>query len=125
MRLLLYSLAASTVVILPMALCRTLAPFAALRVLLGLSVGGSMTVAYTIGGHLLPPAARATGYGLLSSAAMLGGALGPTLCGLVASIDLRAPLWIGGLAYAALTLHVGTLLRRAGGTAPLAAERTA
>jgi MFS family permease len=112
MSLLLYGLAGSTVTIVPMTFCRTIAPFAVLRVLLGLAVGGAMTLVYTIGGHLLPPGARATGYGILSSAAMLGGALGPTLCGLLTSIDPRAPILIGGLVYGVLTLHVAALSRR-------------
>jgi len=114
MSLLLYGLAGSSVTIVPMAFCRSIAPFAVLRVLLGLAVGGAMTLVYTIGGHLLPEGARATGYGILSSTAMLGGALGPTLCGLLTSIDPRAPILIGGLVYGVLTLHVAALSRRSG-----------
>jgi MFS family permease len=114
MSLLLYGLAGSSVTIVPMAFCRSIAPFAVLRVLLGLAVGGAMTLVYTIGGHLLPPGARATGYGILSSTAMLGGALGPTLCGLLTLIDPRAPILIGGLVYGVLTLHVAALSRWSG-----------
>jgi DHA1 family multidrug resistance protein-like MFS transporter len=122
MSLLFYSLAGSTVTIVPMAFCRSVLPFAALRFLLGLAVGGAMTLAYTIGGHLLPPEALATGYSILSSTAMLGGALGPTLCGLLAAIDVRAPILIGGLVYLVLTLHVVALSRRAGQAGALAAR---
>jgi MFS transporter, DHA1 family, multidrug resistance protein len=110
--LLLYSLAGSTLTLVPMAFCRTIGPFAVLRVLLGLSVGGAMTLAYTMGGHVLPPRARVTGYSLLSSTAMLGGALGPILCGVLASIDPRAPILAGGLVYLTLTLHISFLSRR-------------
>jgi MFS transporter, DHA1 family, multidrug resistance protein len=113
MSLLLYGLAGSTATIVPMALCRSILPFATLRVLLGLAVGGAMTLVYTIGGHVLPPDARVAGYSLLSSTAMLGGALGPTLCGLLTVIDPRAPMLFGGLVYLALTLHVAVLSRRA------------
>jgi len=110
--LLLYSLAGSTLLITPMPFCRTVAPFACLRVLLGLAAGGAMTLSYTIAGLVLPQGVRATGYGLLSSAAMLGGALGPILCGLLSSIDPRAPLALGALVYLALTLHIAVLSRR-------------
>src|SRR5262249_7146072 len=44
MALLLYSLSGSTLLIAPMTFCRSLAPFAALRVLLGLAVGGALTL---------------------------------------------------------------------------------
>ena len=121
MTLLFYSLAGSAITIVPMAFCRSVVPFALLRILLGLAVGGAMTLAYTIGGHLLPPGARATGYGILSSMAMLGGALGPILCGVLNSIDPRAPILIGGLIYFVLTLHVTALARRAGPAVDIAA----
>ena len=111
--LLLYSLAGSALTLAPMAFCRTIGPFAALRVLLGLSVGGAMTLAYTMGGHVLPPRARVAGYSLLSSTAMLGGALGPVLCGVLTSIDPRAPILVGALVYLTLTLHIASLSRGA------------
>src|SRR2546427_8736065 len=66
MSLLFYSLAGSTVTILPMAFCRSVPPFAALRVLLGLAAGGAMTLAYTSSGHVHPTGARATIYDILS-----------------------------------------------------------
>ena len=114
MPLLRLSLAGSTVAIAPMAFCRSLTAFALLRVILGLAVGGAMTLVYTLGGHLIPPNARSTAYSILSSAAMLGGALGPVLCGLLTSIDVRATLLLGACVYLALTLHAASLSRRAG-----------
>ena len=53
--------------------------------------------------------------------AMLGGALGPILCGVLNSIDPRAPILIGGLIYFVLTLHVTALARRAGPAVDIAA----
>jgi MFS transporter, DHA1 family, multidrug resistance protein len=111
-RLLAWSLAGSCACILPMTLCRTLPPFAILRVLLGLAVGGAATLAYTIGGNLIPNQARATGYSILSSAAMLGGAVGPILSGLITSLDLRASFLAGGAIYLALALHTASMSRR-------------
>ena len=108
------SLAASSILIVPMAFCRSIASFAILRILLGLAVGGAMTLGYTLGGSLIPRASRALGYGILSSTAMLGGALGPILCGALTAIDLRATLLIGGCIYLGLALHAGVLARRSG-----------
>ncbi len=115
------SLAASSLLIVPMAFCRSIAPFAFLRVLLGLAVGGAMTLGYTLGGGIIPRSSRAMAYGILSSTAMLGGALGPILCGALTAIDLRATLLIGGLIYLALALHAGTIARRSGAAGVFAA----
>ncbi len=112
LRLLALSLLGGFVSIVPMAFCRSVLPFAALRTLLGLSVGGAATLAYTLAGEVIPASARATGYGMLSSAAMLGGSMGPIVSGLLTSIDLRAPFVVSGLLYLALTLHVTLMLRR-------------
>lgn len=120
-RILLWSLGVSAVLILPMAFCRTIVPFAILRLLLGLSIGGAATLAYTLAGDLIPGVVRATGYGILSSVAMLGGAVGPILTGFLSARDLRAPFIVGGIVYIALTLHVRMLARR--GEARFAAAR--
>ncbi len=112
MRLLLVGLIGGLAAIVPMGLCRSILPFAILRVLVGASVGGAATLAYTLGGAQIPSHVRASGYSLLSSAAMLGGAMGPILCGLLTSIDLRAPFFASGLIYLGLALHVAGLRRR-------------
>ncbi len=124
MPLLRLSLAGSVIAITPMAFSRSIVSFAMLRVLLGLAVGGAMTLAYTLGGNLIPRAARVTGYSILSSTAMLGGALGPILCGAMTSIDVRATLLLGAGIYLALTLHVLALSRRADGVQPFGAAST-
>jgi DHA1 family multidrug resistance protein-like MFS transporter len=121
LRLLGWSLIGGVLAILPMALCREVLPFALLRVLLGLSVGGAATLAYTLGGDIIPESVRASGYSLLSSSAMLGGSMGPLACSLLTSIDLRATFVAGGLVYCVLVLVVYRLIGRAkrgAGTAP-------
>jgi len=115
MPLLRLSLAGSAIAITPMAFSRSIMTFGVLRVLLGLAVGGAMTLAYTLGGNLIPRNARVVGYSILSSTAMLGGALGPILCGVMTSIDLRATLLLGACIYLGLTLHAVALSRRADG----------
>jgi DHA1 family multidrug resistance protein-like MFS transporter len=121
LRLLGWSLIGGVLAILPMALCRGVLPFAVLRVLLGLAMGGAATLAYTIGGEIIPESVRASGYSLLSSSAMLGGSMGPLACSLLTSIDLRTTFVAGGLAYGVLVLVVYRLIgrvRRGAGTAP-------
>src|SRR5260221_7382504 len=95
-----------------MAFCCSDVMFALFRDQIGASVRGVATMFYTLGGDQIPAAARASGYGILSSAAMMGGAMGPILCGLLTSFDSRAPFFAGGLIYLGLALHVIWLRRR-------------
>ena len=118
-RILLSCLTGGTVLILLLAVTRTLATFAVTRILLGVAMGGAPTVAYTLAGEVIPDSVRASSYALLSSTAMLGASLGPTMTGALCAIHLRAPLVVGGLTYALLALHTLVLVRRqASGPAP-------
>lgn len=112
MRLLRWSLLGGTLLALPMGLCRGVLSFAIMLVLLGLAVGGAATLVYTIAGELIPDGVRASSYATLSSIALLGGALGPSLAGLLSAVDPRAPLLASGLVYLGLTLRVSTQMRR-------------
>jgi DHA1 family multidrug resistance protein-like MFS transporter len=56
----------------------------------GLAVGAAMTVAYTAAAAVMPSAVRGTGFGLLTSASLVGVAVSPVISGLLASVDLRA-----------------------------------
>lgn len=85
-----------------MIFCRTPGQFLALRVAAGLVGGGAMTLGYSAGGAIIPAERRATLYGLLSSAAMLGGAFGPMASGVLAAANLRAPFAAAVLTYLAL-----------------------
>ena len=116
--LLSWSMAGGLVAILPMALCRETLPFALFRVLLGLASGGAATLTYTYGGQFIPDTARASGYSILSSCAMLGGSIGPIVCSGLTAIDLRANFVAGGLIYLVLVVLVARMIRR---TRPAAA----
>jgi DHA1 family multidrug resistance protein-like MFS transporter len=112
MHLLVWALAGGALFIVAMGFSDSLVLFGALRVLLGLAIGGAATLLYTVAGEVIPDTVRASAYAMLSSAAMLGGALGPSLCGVLSAWDPHAPLFAGGLIYLALTLKVASLARR-------------
>ena len=75
-----------------------------LAVLLGLVSGGSLTLCYTIGGLMVPEAVRTTAFGFFSGAALFGGALSPTVAGLVAHASLRGIYWVDAALYVALAV---------------------
>jgi MFS transporter, DHA1 family, multidrug resistance protein len=70
-----------------------------LRMLLALLAGGTLTVGYTLASEVIPETDRATAFGLLSSCAMLGGAAGPLLGGVLTSIDARLVFLVDSLIY--------------------------
>jgi DHA1 family multidrug resistance protein-like MFS transporter len=87
-RLLAASLLAGALTVLPMAKAPTLPSFLVLAVLLGLASGGALTLCYTIGGLLVPSEHKAAAFGFFSGAALFGGALSPSVAGLLAHVDL-------------------------------------
>jgi DHA1 family multidrug resistance protein-like MFS transporter len=115
-----WSLLAGTVLIFAMGLSRSVLSFALLRVLVGLAIGGVATLLYSLAGNVIPDRGRAASYGMLSSAAVLGGALGPSMSGLLGAVSPRVPLFAGGIIYLALTVQVFLLARRKG---PLSSTR--
>ena len=124
-RLLLVSLLAGAALIIAMALAHDVVGFTAARILLGLAVGGAPTLAYTIAGDHIPDTVRASTYALLSSTAMLGASLGPTMTGVLSAASLRAPLWAGGATYLLLAAQTVALdRRRRSHAAALAGART-
>jgi MFS transporter, DHA1 family, multidrug resistance protein len=95
-------LSAAVLVGLLIAGSRTPGEFLLLRIAAGLLTGGAVTLGYTVGGAAIPAERRATYYGILSSTALLGGAVGPLGGGLLAGLALRAPLYFSALIYLAL-----------------------
>ncbi len=111
------SLAAGAATVLPMALISSFTVFLGLALLLGLASGGALTICYTIGGLMVPSAQRATAFGFFSGAALFGGAISPTVAGLLAHWDLRGIYYLDAVLFVLLTaglLAVGV----AGATAP-------
>jgi MFS family permease len=63
--------------------------FAVALAVAGAAIGVGMTSAYTSGGRLLPPDAHATGFGVLTTASLVGLAVSPILAGLISGPGLR------------------------------------
>jgi MFS transporter, DHA1 family, multidrug resistance protein len=77
-------------------------------VVFGLAIGASSTAAYTAAGAVIPPEARGAGFGLLSTGSLMGLAISPIVCGLLATQSLRA---VFVLDVVALLLVAGLVLR--------------
>jgi DHA1 family multidrug resistance protein-like MFS transporter len=102
--LLLLTLMGGALAVAPMALVPRYELILGLAVLLGLVSGGSLTLCYTIGGLMVPEAVRTTAFGFFSGAALFGGALSPTVAGLVAHVSLRGIYWVDAALYVALAV---------------------
>jgi DHA1 family multidrug resistance protein-like MFS transporter len=102
--LLLLTLVGGAATVLPMALVPSFELILGLAVLLGLVSGGSLTLCYTIGGLMVPEAVRTTAFGFFSGAALFGGAVSPTVAGLVAHAALRGIYWVDAALYLALAV---------------------
>ncbi len=118
-QLLVWSLFGGAVFVLSMGFSGSVLAFAFFRVLLGFAIGGVATQIYTIASAVIPNVGRASTYGVLSSAGVLGGALGPILCGSLSAVSPRAPMFAAGLAYIALTLRALAMARRRGASPAL------
>ncbi len=106
--LLLATLVGGAFIVAPMALVPSYELVLTLAVLLGLVAGGSLTLCYTIGGLMVPEGVRTTAFGFFSGAALFGGAVAPSVAGLVAHLSLRGIYFVD----AALYLCLGAALAR-------------
>jgi DHA1 family multidrug resistance protein-like MFS transporter len=110
--LLIASLLGGAVVVIPMTLVPSFAGFLGLAALLGLASGGALTLCYTIGGLLVPGDRRTTAFGFFSGAALFGGAVSPSVAGLVSHIDLKAIYVLDGALYVLLAAGLAVGMRR-------------
>ena len=102
--LLLASLAAGGFAVLPIAYVTSFAQFIGLAVAFGLASGGSLTLCYTLGSRSAPEHSRATAFGVLASAALFGGAVSPSVAGLLAGWELVGIYYLDAAVYAALVV---------------------
>jgi DHA1 family multidrug resistance protein-like MFS transporter len=64
----------------------------------GAAIGLAMTCAYATAGSVIPAGAGGAGFGVLTTASLLGLALSPLASGLVAAISIRAVFFISAIA---------------------------
>jgi DHA1 family multidrug resistance protein-like MFS transporter len=83
--------------------------FLGLAVLGGLVGGGTLTLCYTIGGLMVPRKIRTTAFGFFSGAALFGGAISPTVAGLIAHVAFRGIYVLDAALYLVLAV---VLVRR-------------
>ena len=72
----------------------------------GLAIGFGTTAAYTAAAGVIPPNVRGLGFGLMTTASLIGMAASPILCGLLASASIRAVFALDAVCLAILALAV-------------------
>jgi len=88
-----------------MAVAERPAPLLVLRTVVALCLGGALTLAYTLGGMIVPAETRGAAFGWLALGVQIGTAASPLLNGWLASASLpRAYVMNGVLAWIAATL---------------------
>ncbi len=97
--LLLWRLSGGALACFPMGLVSTTAQLFVLRLILGLLAGGCLVVVYTLGSQIIPQETRSTSFSFLSSAALLGGALGPIAAGVLTHLNIRAIFFFNSLVF--------------------------
>jgi MFS transporter, DHA1 family, multidrug resistance protein len=83
------SAAATALGLLLLVLVPSLWAFAVALAIAGAAIGVGMTSAYTSGGRLLPRDAHATGFGVLTTASLVGLAVSPIVAGFISGPGLR------------------------------------
>jgi DHA1 family multidrug resistance protein-like MFS transporter len=89
----------SIAVLLPMIWVHTTQHFSVLRVLLALLAGGMLTLTVSAANDVIPQEYRGTGFALLSSTSMLGGAAGPLVAGALGGWSIRAVFVFNAVVY--------------------------
>ncbi len=77
----------------------------------GVAMGSSTTAIYSVAGSLLPTDAHATGFGIMTTASLLGLAVSPVVAGLIGSAGLRIVFIADVFLLAILALMVANRLR--------------
>ena len=74
--------------------------------LFGLAVGVATTAAYTAAAAVIPENVRGTGFGLLTTASLIGLAVSPVVCGFLAVSSIRAVFALDAASMAGLAIAV-------------------
>jgi DHA1 family multidrug resistance protein-like MFS transporter len=73
--------------------------FGLLRVAVGLFAGCILTLAYGLGGSIIPAEHRSSAFGMLNSGSMVGSAAGPIIGGALAAVSLRGAFLFGSAVF--------------------------
>jgi DHA1 family multidrug resistance protein-like MFS transporter len=111
-RLISTRLVASIAVLLPMVYAYSTLQFSVLRVFLALLAGGMLTLTVTAASDVIPEEYRGTGFALLQSTSMLGGAAGPLVAGGLAGWSIRSVFVFNVVVYGLMVAFVRRNLRR-------------
>ncbi len=102
------SAAATAAGLLLLVLLPTVWAFAVALAIAGAAIGVGMTAAYTSGGTLLPPDAHATGFGVMTTASLIGLAVSPIVAGFISGPGLRVVFQADIVLLVVLTILVWT-----------------
>ena len=78
----------------------------AASVLLGLGIGAAMTASYSAAGAVIPPGAHGAGFGVLTSASLIGMASSPFIAGFVGGASIRIVFFVDLALMALLAVFV-------------------
>ena len=78
--------------------------------LLGLGIGSAMTASYSAAGSVIPPGAHGTGFGVLTSASLVGMASSPFIAGFLGGSSIRVVFFVDLVVMAALAAAVQKLM---------------
>jgi MFS family permease len=120
-RAIMTSVAASTALaLIVIVLIPSLWTLSAALIVASLGIGVAMTAAYSVAGALLPADAHVTGFGIMTTASLVGLAFSPVLAGFVGASGLRVVFLVDVVLLVVLGLAVLTAYR---GTVPTIAAR--
>jgi len=88
----------------------------------GLAIGVSTTAAYTAAGAVIPSSARGAGFGLLTTASLVGLAISPIVNGFLAATSIRAVFILDAVALLVLAAGVPRLMLPDGSSPALTPE---
>ena len=81
--------------------------------LFGVGIGAAMTASYSAAGAVIPPGAHGAGFGVLTSASLVGMASSPFIAGFVGGASLRIVFFVDAVVFAALAVAVRRLMTAA------------
>jgi DHA1 family multidrug resistance protein-like MFS transporter len=76
----------------------------------GVAIGTATTASYTAASSIIPSGARGTGFGLLTTASLVGLAVSPIVSGLLGATSIRAVFVVDALMLAGLAILVSRLM---------------